>query len=167
MYYIIETKYVGPNQDQYVDANRIEITTVPAVTNSSRETCLDGWCGTTNDWAIFARGQYDSVDEARAAIAEIFGDVRDRDANGDPFESDEEHVVEIYRPGRWEPMSVEVTGEFFHDDIESVGADWTDDQIAELIDDCIAAAHDQGMEPDRHELVVAMESRREEARDEA
>ena len=45
MYYIIEHKYVGPNPDQNIDADWIEIDTVPATTNSSHEDRIEGWCG--------------------------------------------------------------------------------------------------------------------------
>jgi len=101
MYYVIQTKYVGPNeaQDQY-----IEISTSPAITNSSREARTEGWCGTTNDWAVYAHGEYATIREARAAITDRFGEVRDADADasGEGFESDES-VVEAYKPGEQAP----------------------------------------------------------------
>lgn len=97
MYYIIETIYVGPNQnqDEYVDADRIEISTSPATANMSHEKRTEGWCGTTNDWSVYAHGEYATIEEARAAITEKFGEVRESD--GDSFESDDEDVVETYK----------------------------------------------------------------------
>lgn len=87
MYYLIENKYVGPNQrqDQYIDLDTIEISTSPAITNSSHEERIEGWCGTTNDWAVYAHGEYGTIEEARAAITDKFGDVRDCDPNGCRF----------------------------------------------------------------------------------
>lgn len=97
MYYVIETQYVGPNQtqDHYVDVDRIEISTTPAITNCSHEVRTNGWCGTTNDWAVYAHGEYDTIEDARAAITDRFGEVQDF---GDSSESDNENVVETYRP---------------------------------------------------------------------
>ena len=95
MYYVIETNYAGPNHDQHADADIIEISTAPAITNSSHEVRIEGWCGTTNDWAVYAHGEYASAEEARAAIAEKFGDVRDSDPNGERFE--EQRMLAISR----------------------------------------------------------------------
>jgi hypothetical protein len=68
-------------------------------------------CGTTNDWAVYAHGEYATIEEARAAITEKFGEVRDSDANGDSFESDDEDVVEAYKPGKYAPMSSQATAD--------------------------------------------------------
>ena len=94
MYYIIETNYAGANKnrDQYVDLDRIEIRTAPAKTNMSHQVRIEGWCGTTNDWAVYAHGEYATIAEARAAIAETFGKVREFDA-----ECADEVVIESYK----------------------------------------------------------------------
>src|SRR5256885_2081753 len=84
MYYVIESKYVGPNQDQsqYCDVDTIGIFTAPGKTNSSREVRLEGWLGTTNDWSEYAHGEYESVEAAEAAIREKWGHTRDTTPSG-------------------------------------------------------------------------------------
>lgn len=168
MYYVIETKYVGPNQtqDNYVDADKIEISTTPAITNSSREERTEGWCGTTNDWAVYAHGEYATIEEARAAIATKFGEVRDSDPNGDSFESDDEDVIETYKPGKYTPMSSQATADWAYDGIQSdIEADTTDERIAELVAEYEAEANSNGYTLDS-DLESLMQERRQELRDE-
>lgn len=167
MYYIIETNYVGPNQNQhqYVDADKIEISTSPAITNSSREVCIEGWCGTTNDWAVYAHGEYATIEEARAAIVEKFGDVRNSDANGDSFTSYNENVVETYKPGKFEPLSRQATADWVYEGIQSdIEADTTDERIAELVAEYEAEANNNGYTLDS-DLADFMRKRRQELRD--
>lgn len=166
MYYVIETNYVGSNQtqDQYVDVDKIEISTSPAITNSSHEERTEGWCGTTNDWAVFAHGEYATIEEARAAIAEKFGEVRD--ANGDSFESDDENVVETYKPGKYVPMSSQATADWAYEGIQSdIVADTTDERIDELVTEYEAEANSNGYTLDSG-LEGFMQERRQELRDE-
>lgn len=168
MYYIIETNYVGPNQtqDQYVDVDKIEISTSPAITNRSHEERTEGWCGTTNDWAVYAHGEYATIEEARAAITDKFGEVRDSDANGDSFESDDEDVVEIYRPGKFAPMSSQATADWAYEGIKyDIEADTTDERIAELVARYEAEANSNGYTLDS-DLMDFMKERRQELRDE-
>jgi len=168
MYYIIETNYVGPNQtqDQYVDVDKIEISTSPAITNSSHEERTEGWCGTTNDWAVYAHGEYATIEEARAAITDKFGEVRDSDANGDSFESYDEDVVEVYKPGKYTPMSSQATADWAYEGIKSdIEADTTDERIAELVAEYEAEANSNGYTLDS-DLEYFMQERRQELRDE-
>lgn len=168
MYYIIETKYVGPNQtqDRYVDVDKIEISTSPAITNSSHEKRIEGWCGTTNDWTVFAHGEYATVEEARAAITEKFGEVRDSDANGGSFESYDEDVVETYKPGKYAPMSSQATADWAYEGIqEGIEAETTDERIAELVAEYEAEANSYGYTLDS-DLEHFMQGRRQELRDE-
>lgn len=166
MYYIIETNYVGPNQDQYVDVDKIEISTSPAITNSSHEERTEGWCGTTNDRAVYAHGEYATIEEARAAITEKFGEVRDSDANGDSFESYDEDVVVTYKPGKYEPMSSQATADWAYEGIQAdIKSDTTDEGIAELVAEYEAEANGQGYTLDS-DLEDFMRDRRQELRDE-
>jgi len=159
MYYIIETNYVGPNQ--YADVDRIEISTSPAITNMSHEECTDGWCGTTNDWAVYAHGEYDTIDDARAAITEKFGEVRDSDENGDS-----EGVIETYKPGKYAPMSSQETADWMHEAIQSdIEAATTDARIAELVDEYEYEANSNGYTL-HSDLKDCMLERRQELRDE-
>lgn len=155
MYFIIETKYVGPNQlqGQYVDVDKIQICTSPAL-----------WLGAAGDWAVYAHGQYPSVAEARAAITAIFGEVRDSDPNGDRFESDDEDVVETYKPGKYAPMSTEETANWA--DMGGIAADTTDERIAELVAEYEAEANSIGYTLDSDlDLEEFMQQRRQELRD--
>lgn len=168
MYYIIKTNYVGPNQnqDQYVDVDKIEISTSPAITNSSHEERTEGWCGTTNDWAVYAHGEYATIEEARAAITEKFGEVRDSDANGDSFESDDEDVVETYKPGKYAPMSSQQTADWAYEGIQSdIEAETTAERIAELVAEYEAEANCYGGTLNS-DLKDFMQDRRQELRDE-
>ncbi len=162
MYYIIETKYVGPNQaqDKYVDVDRIEISISPAITNSSHEERTEGWCGTTNDLAVFAHGEYATIEKARAAITEKFGEVRD----GDIFELDDD-IVEIYKPGKYAPMSSQTTADWSYDGIQSdIEANTTDERIAELVAEYEADANSNGYTL-HSDLEGFMQKRRQELRD--
>lgn len=168
MYYVIETRYIGPGQDtdQYVDADKIEISTNPAITNSSREKRTEGWCGTTNDWAVYAHGEYATIEAARAAIAKIFGEVRTSDAVGEDFDSDNADVVKTYKPGRYIPMSSEATADWAHESMQSdINAKTTDQRIAELIAEYEAEANGHGYTLDS-DLEGFMLERRQELRDE-
>ena len=168
MYYVIETNCIGPNrtQDRYVDVDTIEIRTSPAITNSSHEECTEGWCGTTNDWAVYAHGEYTTVEEARAAITEKFGEVRDSDVNGDSFESCNEDVVEIYKQGKYVPMSSQATSEWTYEAIQSdIEAETTDARIDALVDEYEAKANSNGRTL-HSDLEDFMKERRQELRDE-
>lgn len=107
-FYVIEKKYVGPNQDQHIDDDCIIISTAPAVYNMSGKVCTDGWCGTTDDWATYAHGEYCTLDDADAAVRAL-GPVRDTDpVTGDAYEGpcdEEEGIVARYKRGLLTPMS--------------------------------------------------------------
>lgn len=136
MYYVIEINYAGPDQDQdqYIDVDVINISTSPATTNSSNEVRTDGWCGTTNDWATYAHGEYTTLDEARAYIKKKFGELRDCDANGDKFEYlDDEDVVETYKIGKYEPLGTQATVAWAYERMyNDIKADTSDFEIMML-----------------------------------
>ncbi|MFR9719891.1 hypothetical protein ACL00X_11095 [Aeromonas diversa] len=168
MFYIIESKYVGPNpyETQNVDADVIEISTTPAMTNSSHEERLHGWCGTTNDTAIYAHGEYATLEEACAAVIDIFGDVRVHDANGDTFEPSGDDVVKAYKAGKYIPMSSEDTADWCYEGIKAdITAETTDEQIAKLVAEYEAEANSNGYTLDS-DLDGFMQERRQELRDE-
>lgn len=147
MFYIIETIYTGPNQDseKFVDADRIEISKQPAHTNMSNEVRTVGWCGTTNDWSTHAHGEYSTLEEARAAVAATFGEVRSSTPLADEFESDDENVVEVYKRGKYEPMSREATADWSYSGFsEDIDANTTDERIEELASEYEATANSEG-----------------------
>lgn len=134
MYYIIETNYVGPNADQHIDVDLIEIRTEPARTNMSNEPRIEGWCGTTNDWSVHAHGEYETIEAARAALAEKFGEVRDL-SNEDAYTCHtEDYVVETYKPGLYEPMSASATGDWLYPAMKThIAASTTDEKLLDLL----------------------------------
>lgn len=164
MYYLIERNYVGPNPyaPQFVDADELYITTIPARTNSSNKIRTEGWCGTTNDWAIYAHGEYETIEKAREAIAEKFGETRIQE----PWEYDEfENVVERYKRGKYIPMSAEETADWAYDGIQAdITADTTDEEIDALVSEYEINARASGYMLDS-DLDDIMKERRQELRD--
>ncbi|NLY57954.1 MAG: hypothetical protein GX071_05445, partial [Gammaproteobacteria bacterium] len=99
-----------------------------------------GWCGTTNDWCVNAHGEYTTLEEAEAAVKEIFDDVR-------PYEDEEadDSVVKAYKPGLYIQMSEEDTGDWCYKEIqEKVTLVMTDVQIEDLIAELEEAANEEG-----------------------
>jgi hypothetical protein len=164
-FYVTETRYVGPNQgqDRYADAHTFEITTRPPRTNMSHEVQLDGWLGTTNDWAYYAHGAYPTQEAARQALLEAAGDCREVEEPGtDP------DILEIFRVGKLEPWSAEACANWvFAGAQNDVSALSTDADIDALLQEYEEALNAEGgtlhMDAARREL----ERRREQLRDDA
>ena len=158
MYYIIETTYTGLNQEQHTDATQIDISTTPAMTNQSHEERINGWCGTTDDWAVYAHGEYDTIEAARQAIIAKWEHVRYSDPNGDAYTSDDPDVIETCKPGQYEPMSVRHRRLVIRwRDIRHHGRH--DGRPACLVDDYESMAHDQGYTLDSDALDILTEYR--------
>ena len=167
MYYLIETQYAGPNtgDDRYADADRIEISTRPALTNMSHEPRVNGWCGTTNDWAVHAHGEYESLEAARAAITAIWGEVRLVGRENDDFLSDDGSVVESYKPGKYKPLGRLATADRALESIKAdIAIDTTDERIDELVTEYETEANAAGysLHDSLHDL---MYERRQELQD--
>lgn len=143
MYYIVMTEYVGPNPQENLDSDVIDIRTSPARKNMSGEICVNGWCGTTNDWSCTAHGEYPSIEEAISAIEEKFGEVRECDAES---ESDNPDVVKAYKQGKFIPMSRRETAGWLWEAMkEDIVADTTDDQLENLGEEYEKSANEEGM----------------------
>lgn len=167
-FYVVETEYVGPGMtdDQYIDSHVVEIWNTPALGNSSHEPIINGWCGTTNDWGTYAHGVYDTIEEAREVIESKFGPVRDHYSDGTPFESEDTDVVEIYKPGQYEPWGRMSTHDWAYESIDNdITADTTDNEISALMADYEQEANSQGYTLDEDELQRVMTQRRNEMRD--
>jgi hypothetical protein len=136
-YYVIETNYVGPN-DLY-DPDTIGIYTQPAYGNMSKEPVVDGWAGTTNDWATYAHGEFGTIDEARAKIAELYPERREIDE----YDDYDNVIVELYKPGKYAEMSKEGTSDWLARDLRLTG-DETDEQLQEIIEVAESNANDNG-----------------------
>lgn len=164
MYYIVKTQYVGPNpsDDQHVDAGRIDIRDTPAITNSSREPRIDGWCGTTNDWAVYAHGEFATIDDARTAIAEKFGAVREIDFSEYSYDPAIDGIIQAFRPGKYIPMSRAATADWIYDGMQhDINAATTDDEINNLASDYAIVANQAGYELDRHVTEMMTDYRQE------
>ena len=135
MYYIIETNYAGPNPDQNVDADTIEIRTKPGITNSSREERTEGWLGQTNDWSRYALGEYETEEAAMAAITEKFGDTHTRDEDGDiePWDREQDGTIYRCRPGKYAPMGEIWSKEWAYTMRDDIAADTTDEAIEQMV----------------------------------
>lgn len=88
-YYVVETNYVDNES-----GDKVEIRTAPARTNFSHEVRIIGFCGATNNKAVYAHGEFATLESARAAIASLF-DVNDDD-DDEADEVDDEELVETY-----------------------------------------------------------------------
>lgn len=147
MYYIIENIYIGPNpnEEKYLNANSILISKSPAITNSSREVRLEGWCGADNDWSTVAHGKYETLQDARDAISERFGSVRATNSFSDKLLIDQEYlsydydIVEIYKIGRYERMDLDGISNIVECCVgQTLFADTSDEQIVEIAAECEA-----------------------------
>ncbi len=109
--------------------------------------------------------KYDTIEEARDAITAEFGEVRSTDANGDSFESDDESVVETYKPGKYAPMSSHTAEEWAYEIQSNVNGETTDADIAVLLAEFEAVANLEGYTLDSG-LEDIIRERRDELRDE-
>lgn len=140
-YYIVETSYTGPNQQDHLNDDTIEIRTSPAVNNQSQEPCIEGWCGSTEDWTVHAYGEYDTLLDAQCAILNAFDPVRfadqDYDLSGNIGQNFTDDTKEIYRKGKFPLLSKADTVEYYYDSVQGdIQVDMTDDQIAEWVKIC-------------------------------
>jgi hypothetical protein len=145
MYYIIEQKYVGPNADRHPDVDTIWISTVPGIANGTGKPQITGWLGTTNDWSRYAHGEYPTLQAARDVLETLFGEIRDCDPNGDPWESDDDTVVDLYKPGAYALMGYQEAADWINPGLyQSIHTDTTDEEIRALIWDWEVEANLQG-----------------------
>ncbi len=178
MYYVIETNYAGPDPRsfEHIDAQKFEVCTKPARTNMSEEVRTEGWCGTSNDWAVYAHGEYETQEAAEDWIQTRLaaqGWRQDEDADvpteAEQWEDEEAGVVARYRPGRYAPMTEEQTHDFIADAASNViDADTTDERIAEIVaEDEEAARTEWQCQLDCDAAQEYYEQRRQSLRDDA
>ena len=136
-YYIIEINYIGPNP--LCDVDTIGIYKTPAYGNMDKQPVIDGWAGTSNDWATYGRGEFGTIDEARAKIAELYPERREIDE----YDDYENVIVELYKPGKYAEMSKEGTSDWLAMDLRLTG-DETDEQLQEIIEIAESNANDNG-----------------------
>lgn len=151
-HYITTSEYVGPNaRDAYGRRYRqtLTITTLAPRTNSSREIRTEGWLGTTNEWAAYAHGAFETLQEAEAAVA----------AGWQTYalpEEDEEYalledgVVAVYGIGASDPRAAWEAADWFSGAMrelrEEIAADPSDEGLARLAERYEEYARGDGME---------------------
>jgi hypothetical protein len=173
-YYVVELEYVGPNQDDdtHIDADRVQVWANAPRTNMTHEARTQGWCGTTNDWATYAHGEYLSLCQAISAIESKFGPVRDvtqddPDTRRDLSECIQGKIYASYRKGAYGPLSKNETIDWAYESIrEYITAATTDVKIEALIEDYELAANEEGLTLNKRALKDCMEERRQELREE-
>ena len=82
-YYVIEREFVGhadfgTGYDKLVNGHYFEVRTEPGRKNMSNEVAIGRpdepvWLGTTNDWSEYARGSYETEEEATFAACAAAG----------------------------------------------------------------------------------------------
>lgn len=140
MFFVIYRHYtLKPSEYDYSewDNDTIEISTKPA-SYENGVPCIEGHCIDYCDWATEAYGEYETLEQARAAINENFGSVR-------TATSDNDDVVECYKPGEFKPLGDMATGDYIDSDLsENVSSSTTDEQIDRLCKQYEAIANDDG-----------------------
>jgi hypothetical protein len=104
-YYVIEvtdTAFNPQDAELFSTQSRpfakiVEISTIPAIYNSSKEECLQGWCGTTQGLCVDAHGVFETLEAAQDFVEKKFPEMSDTNEVGEEFESDYENVVAVYR----------------------------------------------------------------------
>ena len=143
-YYLVSSEYVGPNAsnlstdfDRIVYGHYVDIRTVPGTTNMSHEPRTDGWLGTTNDWAEYAHGEYATLEDARAARAEMFPQTfassRDDEDLMVGLDDDDEPIEAVERVYVGPGENVVDAETWLYDAArEDLSAETSDEQLAEL-----------------------------------
>lgn len=168
MFYVIEINYIGPRHlEEHLDLDTIEIKTRPALTNMTKEERIQGWCGTSNDWSVEAHGEYATVEDARAAITEKLGEVRESDIYGDIFETndpDVDDVVFVCKPGRYHPLPRQASADMVAE--REIEAEMPDEELYELYLRYEDDANREGYTLSRDAVLAYMKELRQELRDE-
>jgi len=111
-----------------------------------------------------SHGEYASIEEARAAIKEIFGEVRYYDEDAPPYsdEPPDPTLVERYNKGKYRPLSDEdiciAFGDWFSEDIH---AKTTDEEMAQLANKYEAEANTCGESAGIDRLLYLIDEYRE------
>jgi hypothetical protein len=161
-YYITITEYVGPNErDAYGRRHRslLRIGTEPPRTNMSREVQTRGWLGTTNDWASYAHGEYDTLEEAMESAQRSWKTFVLDDEDEGVYLLDDPSLVAVLGMGDADPWSVVDAEDWLtepkllYDDIRQ---DPSDEGIARLAERLTEEAKGDGITVDGIEEALLM-----------
>ena len=144
MYYVVSREYIGPDQEKRLNSEAYEITTEEPTTNMSHEVRTDGWLGCTNDWDAHAHGEFETVEAARSAIAELIGDNRRETSDDDNEIRFNESIVESWTVGKYEEWGADTSINWCYDGrADAVDADTTDEQITATVAQWNEEAHQE------------------------
>ena len=171
MFYLVVDEYVGPNKKDstgnFIGDSRVaEIWNKAQKTNSSHEDRIEGWLGTTNDNSRTAYGEFETIEEARAAATEL-GFSEERDIYGEYYTFDEnDSVIEAYVSKeasleQWDADDWFYSSNSRESIAESYGItkDTTDDQLFEIARDAEKEAESDGIK--LHNCYASMEELRD------
>ena len=151
MFYITSHEYVGPNPEQNLNSHTYQITTeCPRGNSGERPEITDGWLGTTCDWSSHAHGEFDTEEEARVEclrLLEEYGGYREPDYFDD-YQDEDNNVIQIYLVGKYEELGSDGSQDWCYVDEEQITANTTDEEIDELVEQEVDAAHSEGFELD-------------------
>jgi hypothetical protein len=157
-YYLTTHEYVGPNQAYVSERTIIEIRTIPICYNLSHAPCIVGWAGTTNDWARYGCGVFDTLESAIDAAKTEWGHLRELD---EPYWGNEDYIAAAYYIGEYAPMSYEEADNWLAETMGcDVTADTTDSELAELAEKYEWALRNDGHTLDGHAMAI-LEATRE------
>ena len=105
-YYVIATEYIWRDFHGPLPKDKVDIKTTPAREDHTEEVVFRGYVGKRPEFSytevIFAYGEYETIEEARGAVTEIFGVVRDRETF---YHEQKFGVVESYFIGEYETLT--------------------------------------------------------------
>jgi len=70
MFYVFERKYKGQDKEEFPHV--IEIKMIPEMGDTAGERIIRGLIGTTNNWADYAHGAYETEAAARREVKKMF-----------------------------------------------------------------------------------------------
>lgn len=132
MFYLIHNQDVGPNKRD--SHGFMTITTQPGRKNMSHEICTDGWLGTTNDNDSTAYGEYETLEDARAAAAKRgFTEPVETDDQYSDYDDDGERIDIEYWQTPTDAMEQWDVDDYLDMSEGDITAEMSDDDLTEWI----------------------------------
>lgn len=155
-YYVVSFGFIEPVSDCFDDSDTIEIWNEPMYIHRGPETRIEGSCIGTGGFTRNAHGEYETLEEARAAVEQDVGPVRkveichedDEDKHEREFwgsQIEGNHVVEVYKTGKYKTATSEFVESWCYEFMrEEITANTTDDRLDELADEIEEEANNEG-----------------------
>ena len=120
----------------------------------------------SDNFLVSIVGEYATLDEAQTAFSALFPEHRDADDSDiDSLSNAFNGVVEVFKPGKFEPLGPEGSLVWINDDMtRDINADTTDEEIAQLGLTYEQEANDLDLTLDE-DVVDALRDYRDELRD--